>query len=484
MIQYSIEQSIWNNAKKNPDKIALKSGKEAVSYRDLCSNILAAKNFFENLPFYSKGSTIIIAAGKQLSFAYAYFGAHLADIKVIPIDAETNQTRFQHIVDVTSPICVIGFDKIDTSITKFSLRDFDKLNGIDNLEYNNFPTLSEIADILFTTGTTGTPKGVPLTFENESAAARNINTFIKNTEDDIELLALPISHSFGLGRMRCCLSKGATLILLGSFVNVKRIFSIIETEKVTGFTMVPASWKFLQKMSGNQLSNYANQLKYIEMGSAYFSADDKKELANLFPNTRVTMHYGLTEASRSTFMEFHNDDSHLNSVGKASPYTDIKIFDEQGNILPENVEGEICIKGEHVTKGYLNTSPESFFWNEYFRTGDWGLMDKDGYVYLKSRKKELINVGGKKVSPLEVEDQLLLFQGIEDCACIAIPDPNGVLGEVVKAYIVKSAGADFTFEELTKFLSGKLESYKIPVSYEWIKEIPRTQNGKIQRNLL
>lgn len=108
--------------------------------------------------------------------------------------------------------------------------------------------------------------------------------------------------------------------------------------------MVPASWKFIQKMSGTKIGNYSAQIRYIEMGSAYLSKEDKDYLANLFPYSRVTMHYGLTEASRSTFMQFHDDMKHLDSVGKASPFTEIRIFSDNRQIQPSNHEGEICIK--------------------------------------------------------------------------------------------------------------------------------------------
>ena len=480
----SVEQSIFEFAKQNPQKIALKSGKTSVSYDDLVNRCLTAKKFFETMPNYQKGACVILAAGKQVEFAYAYFGAHLAGLKVAPIDPETNPTRFDFIAQTLNPFVVIGFDKIQGPWVNKSLKDFSfQESGLQSEVA--FPDMDSVADILFTTGTTGTPKGVPLTFKNEAAAARNINAFIRNKTDDIELLALPISHSFGLGRVRCCLSNGQTLILLGSFVNVKRIYKSIEEDGVTGFTMVPSSWKFLQKMSGNQLGNYASQLKYIEMGSAYFSESDKKELASLLPNTRVTMHYGLTEASRSAFMEFHEEANALNSVGKASPNTDIQVFDESGNMLPLGEEGEICVKGEHVTQGYLNHPNNDVFFGNYFRTGDWGAKNSDGYIFLKSRKKELINVGGKKVSPIEVEDQLVLIPGIAESACIAIPDPGEVLGEVVKACLVAEPNAERpTFEEISSALSGKLEGYKIPAVYEWVNEIPKTSSGKVQRGLL
>ena len=376
---------------------------------------------------------------------------------------------------------------MDIGFQKLSLNEFKFLNEINKLSDDvviSFPKINETADILFTTGTTGSPKGVPLTYKNEAAAARNINAYIGNRTDDIELLALPVSHSFGLGRVRCCLANGQTLHLLGSFVNTKRLFRIMEEEHITGFTMVPASWRFLYKMSGDRLGDYKNQLRYIEMGSAYFSPEDKRYLAELLPTTRVTMHYGLTEASRSAFMEFHEDKAHISTVGKASPNTDIQVFDENGNMLPPGKEGEICVKGEHVTNGYLNVDNSDIFYNGYFRTGDSGTIDDEGYITLKSRIKELINVGGKKVAPTEVDEQILKIQGVADCACVAIKDPEGVLGEVVKAFIVKEANAELTFDDIAKQLTDKLEAYKLPAQYEWIAVIPKTANGKIQRNLL
>lgn len=478
----TIEQYIWNNATLTPDKVAIISGKNSATYKQLCERILAAKKKLEQEGL-QKNDRIVLAAGKQIEFAYIYFGAHLAGYEIIPIDSATEPTRLEYIVKTTNAKLLIGFDQSELQISKLSLKDFKDLEG-ESFSTPSFRTDNEVADILFTTGTTGEPKGVPLTYENEMAAASNINTFIKNTKEDVELLALPISHSFGLGRLRCCLVNGQTIILLGNFANVKKLFRIMSEQHVTGFTMVPASWRYLQKFTGDKLGEFADQLHYIEMGSAYFSAEEKKKLADLLPHTRVCMHYGLTEASRSAFMEFHDDGEHLGSVGKPSPNTDIKIFDEQGTELKPNEEGEICVKGAHVTHGYLNHPIEVSFFGDYFRTGDWGYKTPEGYIYLKSRKKDLINVGGKKLSPVETETELLKIPGVEDCACIGIPDKNGVLGEVVKAFIVKAEGSDLSEDNVKNQLSGKLEGYKIPAEVEWIDKIPRTQNGKIQRALL
>lgn len=240
----SIEHKIWHWASLLPDKTAVKSGKKSATYLQLCQRVLGARDYFVSQLMLNAGDTIVLAAGKQIEFVYAYFGAHLAGLKVVPVDPATNPDRMAFIIKQTGASLLVGFDGIENNIRTIGLKEFEELAS--EFSVPSFPEGSQIADILFTTGTTGKPKGVPLTYDNEAAAARNINDFIGNTRNDIELLALPVSHSFGLGRMRCCLSQGATLILLGSFANVKKLFRTIEEEHVTGFTMVPASWRYLK----------------------------------------------------------------------------------------------------------------------------------------------------------------------------------------------------------------------------------------------
>jgi long-chain acyl-CoA synthetase len=315
------------------------------------------------------------------------------------------------------------------------------------------------------------------------AAADNINTFIGNTANDIEMLALPISHSFGLGRLRCVFAIGATLVLLGSFASMKKFYGEMERCHVTGFGMVPASWAYIMKMSGEKIGQFSGQLKYVEIGSAFMSLENKQKLMGLLPNTHVCMHYGLTEASRSAFISFHDEIDHLMSAGKPSPNTEIAVFSEQGKRLGRNEDGEICVKGRHVCSAYWGLSSNEFqkdFFDGYFRTGDWGHIDDEGYIHLISRKKEIINVGGKKVSPIEVEEVLNEIDGIDESACVGVHDD--VLGEVVKAFCVCSKEVDF--EEIKKIMTKKLENYKIPVFFETIDALPKTQNGKIQRFLL
>ncbi len=477
----SIEEQLFAIVQQKPDKVALISGETEVTYSQLWDYCLRAAYKLQNTYHLQKRDRVILSAAGHIEFVYVYFGVHLAGGICVPIDPDTNQTRFNHIEASTKPVCVMGtLHNVARETTPFS----DVINDTEKAEFTA-PEMGKIADILFTTGTTGAPKGVALSYLNLAAAARNINEFIGNTADDVELLALPVSHSFGLGRMRCALTKGATVVMLGTFANVKKFFNEMKRCDVTMFAMVPASWGFIKKMSGKYIGKFADQLKFIEIGSSFMPKEEKEYLMEQLPHTRICMHYGSTEASRSAFMEFQAYKDNLLSAGKASPHTDIKIFSPEGKPLPVGEEGEVCVKGEHVTCSYWNETPERFasdFYNGYFRTGDCAKMDADGNIYLKSRIKEMINVGGKKVAPMEVEDILNTIHGIKESACIGIPDPDVVLGEVVKAFVV--ADESLTDEEIMSQLKPQLEVYKLPVEIERISEIPKTSSGKIQRLLL
>lgn len=474
----TIEEQIFDQVQNIPDKVALISGDTEITYSQLWDYCLCAAEKLKQDYHLKKGDRVILSAAGNIEFVYAYFGVHIAGGICVPIDPDTNQTRFEYIEKSTTPVCVMG---LLHNVKKETIPFSDVVNGTSKATYIA-PEQSQVADILFTTGTTGAPKGVALSYNNLSAAARNINAFIGNTSSDVELLALPVSHSFGLGRLRCSLSKGATVVMLGTFANVKKFFKEMARCQVTMFAMVPASWGFIKKMSGKYIGKFADQLKFIEIGSSFMPVEDKELLMSLLPKTRICMHYGSTEASRSAFMEFHTYKDNLLSIGKASPNVEIKIFTSQGTPAALGEEGEVCVKGEHVTCSYWNETPERFasdFYDGYFRTGDCGTMDAEGNIYLKSRIKEMINVGGKKVSPMEVEDILNTIPGIKESACIGIPDPGIVLGEVVKAFIV--ADDNLSDEEIMQQLRPQLEVYKLPVEIERINAIPKTGSGKIQR---
>lgn len=472
-------KNFFANAERLAGKtVVVVSGKE-VSYAEVAEKVRASATVLKSLGV-SVGDKVILSAQKDVEFIYLYLAVQLIGAINVIVDAESNEERLAYIENAISPVLCLGYKSEKFRSFLFAELNIDSAKPFcDDVEEASL-NADCIGEILFTTGTTGNPKGVSLSYNNVYASASNINQFIKNEENDVELLGLPICHSFGLGRIRCNLIKGATLVILGSFANVRLVLKTIEQYHVTGFGVVPAAWAYIRKISGTRIAQYAPQIRYIEIGSAAMPMATKQELLQLFPNTRICMHYGLTEASRSVFLEFH-DEKHLDSIGKpVTSSVDVQIFDSEGNVVPAGQKGEICVKGNMVLKRYLSDDDnKGAFWGDYMRTGDCGYQNDDGYIYLLGREKELINVGGKKVSPMEVEDAICSL-GVGDCVCVPMKDESGIMGELVKCYILKDS-TTMSFEEIAEGLASKLEFYKRPTKYEWIDSIPKTASGKKQR---
>lgn len=473
-------RTIIEKAQYDGTKAAVISANSEVSYAELICGIRRTASYLSALGL-KIGDKIILAGNKEIEFLYVYFASHLLGLVNVIVDGNSNADRLNYIEQIISPKKCFGYKSMYQESVQYNDINVEKYEEfiIDKLDING----DAVSEILFTTGTTGKPKGVCLSYNNIFASANNINEFIQNNHSDIELIGLPICHSFGLGRIRCNLINGATVVFIPSFANVAHFFELIEKYKVTGFGVVPAAWAYITKMSGDSIKQYSDQIRYIEIGSAAMDLNTKKKMLQMFPKTRICMHYGSTEASRSTFIEFHDID-HIESIGKpVTKNVDIKIYGKEGQVLKDNECGEICIKGNMVMSHYLGEAQrEGYFYDEYFRTGDYGYKSTDGYFYLLGREKEMINVGGKKVSPFEVED-IICSLGVGDCICIPYPDKSGLLGEVVKCYILRGS-TTLSFKEIDEKLNNRLETYKKPVVYEWIDVIPKTESGKKQRIVL
>lgn len=445
MYSYSpLLRSVFMACDRHPEKIAIIAGKEEITYSVLCQNIKKAATLIQSKGFKA-GDTIMLSAVKEPHFIYMDFAAQMLGVIDEMIDPDSGNESFLY-----QP------EEIDAMSTYEG--EPERLKETD------------IIEILHTTGTTSKPKSVCLSHYNIFWAAKNTSDFVQNDEDDVEVVVMPICHAFGLRRVHLSLMNGATVVLLHNFANVQLLFKTIEKFHVTTFGMAPAAWAYVKKISGTRITRFANQLRHIEFGTAAMPMAGKKELVELLPHTRICHNYGLTESNRTCMIEYH-DTEHLHSVGQ--PIADnvkVKVFD-----------GEICVHGNQTMVGYLDPEDnKDAFIDGFFRTGDCGYISDDGYIYLTGRAKEMISVGGKKVSPVEVEEAICNLD-VGDCICVS--HPHEMLGETVKAYILKGS-TELTFEQIDEKLKESLALFKCPTLYEWIDEIPVNGLGKKQRRVL
>jgi long-chain acyl-CoA synthetase len=468
-------------AATNPQRIALRCGTQALPYGELRGRILTTATRLRDLGV-RESDRVVLCVGNTLAFPVLYFALHALGAVATPVPPDTPpETLAALLVDADARLAVL--DKAVSGVAcAIASPDATTAWTAGDEEFEPVCRAAAIADLLYTTGTTGRKKGVVLTHAGILAAARNITAFVGAGPDDVEVVPLPLSHSFGLGRLRSLAVAGHTIVLepgLGTGIpTLKRILDV----HATGLALVPAGFDILRRMTGDSLGQAREHLRYIEIGSAPMRPETRSWLTALLPHTRICHHYGLTEASRAAFTEYHADAHKPGSAGRAAPNVEITICDESGQQLPTGDPGEVVVHGGMVMREYWK-QPEltqQAFCGHGLKTGDIGYLDAEGYLFLLGRHGDLINVGGRKVAPDEIEALLCQMEGVRDAACVAEPDE--LLGECVKAYLV--ADREIERAEVLAFLRPRVEEYKMPQSIERITAIPRTISGKIRRQSL
>lgn len=486
MTPFTLVSHLADNVEASPASLAVAFGRHGITYGKLWERILVAAHLLRD-EGVKPGDRVMLAAPREPEFLYAYFACHLLRAIAVPYDPDITPTRVRSITELLRPRIILtnrtpAVEARECRSVALAALNHSAVRPCTD-EFVQ-PNPEEPADILLTSGTTGRPKGVILTHRNILAAARNINHFIGNTAKDREALALPLNHSFGLGRVRCQVLAGGALIFTPSLQFPKDMFETMRYWSVTGFSFVPAGWAMLTRLTGERLAEFSRDLRYIEIGSAPMPRIEKERLMRIFPRTRICMHYGLTEASRSAFIELHESHDRLDSIGRPTPNVEIRIVDEAGYQLGSHRIGKIQIRGEHVMKGYWDTEVSEPPQGAWLGSRDLGYCDEKGYLYICGREDDVINVGGRKVHPTEIEQALLEHECISDAICVGTPD--SISGKAVRAFLVAKPG-DHELpngEALTRFLKERLENYKIPIAYEWVSSLPMNSSGKVQRKAM
>ena len=346
---------------------------------------------------------------------------------------------------------------------------------------SGFPESEDIALILHTSGTTSRPKMVPLTHRNLCNSAANIRQTLSLTEGDKCLNIMPLFHIHGLiGALLSSISAGASVVCTPGFYAPK-FFNWLEEFSPTWYSAVPTMHQaILSRTEGNREIIANSSIRLIRSSSASLPPQVMAELEQVF-NAPVIEAYGMTEASHQMASNpLPPQVRKPGSVGIAAG-PEIAIMDEVGNLLPPENTGEVVIRGANVTQGYENNpqANETAFTNDWFRTGDLGYLDKDNYLFLKGRIKEIINRGGEKISPREIDEVLLNHPAVAQALAFAIP--HSQLGEDIAAAVVLRDNLSVTARELQEFVAARVADFKVPARVIFLDEIPKGPTGKLQR---
>ena len=339
----------------------------------------------------------------------------------------------------------------------------------------------DVALVLHTSGTTARPKIVPITHANLCASARHIGASLRLVPDDICLNIMPLFHIHGLvAAVLSSLAAGASVWCSPGFSALK-FFGWLDEAKPSWYTAVPTMHQaILARAPRNPESVAASRLRFVRSSSASLPPPVMRALEELF-RCPVIEAYGMTEAAHQMAANPLPPRARKpGSVGVAAG-PEIAIMDDGGAILPAGAVGEVVIRGPNVVAGYEN-NPEAnakSFTAGWFRTGDQGTLDEEGYLHLTGRLKELINRGGEKVSPLEIDAVLLEHPAVQQAVTFGIPHDK--LGEEVGAAVVLRPDASAGERELRDFAAARLAAFKVPRKIVFLDEIPKGPTGKLQR---
>lgn len=342
----------------------------------------------------------------------------------------------------------------------------------------------DLACLVYTSGSTGDPKGVVSDHQNVVFASGSIIEYVRNQPDDIVLNVLPLSFDYGLYQLLMTFRFGGTLVLEKSFAFPAAIMKLVERERVTGFPAVPTMFALLTPMD---LSSFdLSSLRYMTNTAAALPVSHILEIRRKFPSVRLYSMYGLTETKRTLYLPPELLESKPGSVGIPIPGTEAWLVDDQGNRLPNGSTGELVVRGRHVMRGYWEAPeataaryrPGPLPGERVCYSGDLFRTDSDGFFYFVSRKDDIIKSRGEKVAPKEVESVLYALEGVTQAAVIGVPDP--VLGQAIKAIVV-APGRSLTTEAVLAHCKARLEDYMMPKQVEFRESLPLTSSGKIDK---
>lgn len=426
------------------------------------------------------GDRIVLMFPNSVDYLCAYIGTLLMDCTALIVDHRSRPAHLEYVLsNCEASRWVAPVERQEFSHIPGRLVYPKDLERFGEMPMNRLcQGRNPLALIVHTSGSTGVPKGVCLSHANLQHTIRSITQWARIDENDRELTTLSLSHLFGLAHSQVYWTLGATLFLEESLKDVPRIFEKISRERITSFPGTPGGFRLILNRFAELFASKARGLKYIIVNSAPMAREDIQRILEILPNTRFYMYYGLTEASRSSFICYNDHRDKLESVGCATPGSEVCVGNPSAPLVQE--PGEIMIRGPNVTSGYWGMDSREFFTDGWFHTGDLGIMDSDGFLTWKGRLKEQINIDGLKLTPMEVESILMEHEKVRDCAVVGVPDD--ITGETVVAFVVPRVEPDRGLEiDLRKHCKSRLEPYKVPTKIMFLDEIPRTDTGKTKR---
>lgn len=485
----NIAQNLVRMAALFPEATAVNENNRDISYLQFNEESTRIASALIQLGI-QPGEHVALCTPNSYAWLAMYYGVLKAGAVAVTISAALKKDELTAILDDCRPRLILTTDDrmqdladardrgyLDWVVSPSGEYTFEGLieKGTPGFHWLN-RSRDDAAAILYTGGTTGIPKGVILTHQNLQTSVHNVAYNERSSRTDRALCFLPLNHVFAQVHIAgSTIYSGGTLIMQPAF-EMDRALDAIKRLGVTKFYAVPTI--YVRLLALKDVTERFASVRYCFSAAASMAAELVRDWKG---RTGLDIHeaYGMTEsASMVTFNHFHRHV--VGSVGTPANLVEVEIRDLEGNPVGSGVEGEICIQGPNIMREYLAKPSETAaaFWDgRWFRSGDIGLIDESGYLYIVDRLKDLIITGGENVYPREIEEWLYMRPEIQECAVIGVPDHE--YGERVVAVLTTQEGCTVDPVELKVFLKSKLAPYKVPKEYITVDAIPKSSAGKM-----
>ena len=432
-----VEDYIEKHAAECPDKTAIVCGTETCSYADLQQRVAERARVLKAQHPHG-GAIVCLRAVPGVDYFIDYFALHKAGCVAVPLEKDLPDGKLEE--------------------TARELTAHQAPEGA--------------ADILYTTGTTGKSKGVVISHRTILADAENLIEGQGFSEELAFVVNGPLNHIGSLSKVWPVIMVGGTLMVVDGLKDMEQFFDAFSypAPKMATF-LVPASIRILLQLGADRLAALADKIDFIETGAAALAQSDMQRLCQLLPNSRLYNTYASTETGIISTYNFNDGHPTAGCLGRPMSHSRLLITDQ----------GRIACQGDTLMSGYIGDAEKTaeILRDGTLYTNDLGYIDEQGMLHLTGREDDVINVGGFKVAPTEVEDAALSYPGVEDCVCIGIDHP--ITGKALQLLVVMADGLTLNKRQLALHLKSRLETYKVPQRYQQVEAVNRTFNGKINR---
>jgi len=506
LVHHLLEKS----AQQYPDKQAVWYKDQWMTYAEIDRRANQIGNYLKEVGI-KRSDRVILLYENSFEYVAGYYGILKAGAVTVPLDTDTTTDSLIYYLNHSGACAAIANQKFSRNLApaikkapelKHVIADQDDLSVYQEIGHCDQMRLRDVyeqmpdqqvgvrgidlnlASIVFTSGSTGKPKGAALSHLNFISNITSIVEYLQLTCDDRVMVVLPFYYIYGKSLLNTHFMVGGSVVLDNRFAFPQVILETMEKTEVTGFSGVPSTFMILLNKSSVRKFRFAS-LRYVTQAGGAMAPSVQKEVAQVFAPARLYVMYGATEAAaRLSYVDPEMLPQKWGSIGKAISNTDLFVTDQSGRPLGPNQVGEIAARGANIMSGYWNDpdGTSKVLKNGLYYTGDLGKMDEEGYLYVVGRSRDIIKVGGFRVSAKEVEEALLEIDQIHEVAVIGVSDAT--LGEAIKAIIVPRDHNSLSDDTIRKQLKDKLPTYKFPKYFEFRESLPKNESGKVLKEVL